>query len=165
MTFPNALMLKPDAWRASRHETPCGGLTPMGVHAVDGMIDLCGPIDHVFAQSFHRVVPVDADDTTSILFRMKEGMSGYLGTMTATGPGLQLSGVRFQRLGAPRRHDACGRGVFRRAPHALVRGLQISTYQRAGGNLGSGAAGRHARFLEAFARAAQRRSRLSDTDR
>ena len=30
----NALLLKPDAWRASREETPCGGLTPMGVHAV-----------------------------------------------------------------------------------------------------------------------------------
>jgi len=90
MTFPNALMLKPEAWRADRHETPCGGLTPMGVHAVDGMIDLCGPIDQVFAQSFHRVVPVDADDTTSILFRMKEGMSGYLGTFTATGPGFSF---------------------------------------------------------------------------
>lgn len=91
MTFANALMLKPEAWRAHRSETPCGGLTPMGVHAIDGMIDLCGPIDHVFSQSFHRVVPVDADDTTSILFRMKEGMSGYLGTMTATGPGFSLT--------------------------------------------------------------------------
>jgi len=90
MTFPNALMLKPDAWRANREETPCGGLTPMGVHAIDGMIDLCGPIDHVFAQSFRRAVAIDADDTTSILFRMKEGMSGYLGTMTATGPGFSL---------------------------------------------------------------------------
>ena len=90
MTFPNALMLKPDAWRADPHETPCGGLTPMGVHAIDGMIDLCGPIDQVFAQSFRRAVPVEADDTTSILLRMKEGMSGYLGTMTATGPGFSF---------------------------------------------------------------------------
>src|SRR5262249_52292982 len=84
MTFPNALALKSTAWRANRDETPCGGLTPMGVHAVDGMIDLCGFIDHVYCQSFRRVVEIDADDTTSILFRMKEGMSGYLGTMTAT---------------------------------------------------------------------------------
>ncbi len=90
MTFPNGLFIKPDAWRAARHETPCGALTPMGVHAIDGMIDLCGPIDHVYAQSFRRVVAVDADDTTSILFRMKEGMSGYLGTMTATGPGFSF---------------------------------------------------------------------------
>jgi predicted dehydrogenase len=90
MTFPNALLLKPEAWRADAHETPCGGLTPMGVHAVDGMIDLCGPIEHVFAQSFRRAVPVNVDDTTSILFRMKDGMSGYLGTFTATGPGFSF---------------------------------------------------------------------------
>ena len=50
MTFPNALMLSPEQWRANRDETPCGGLTPMGVHAIDGMIDLCGPIDSVFCQ-------------------------------------------------------------------------------------------------------------------
>jgi predicted dehydrogenase len=62
----------------------------MGVHAVDGMIDLCGTIDHVFCQSFRRVVEIDADDTTSMLFRMKDGMSGYLGTMTATGPGFSF---------------------------------------------------------------------------
>jgi predicted dehydrogenase len=90
MTFANALLLKPDAWRANRNETPCGALTPMGVHAIDGMIDLCGAIDHVFAQSFRRAVSIDSDDTTSVLFRMKEGMSGYLGTLAATGPGFSF---------------------------------------------------------------------------
>ncbi len=90
MTFPNALFLKPGAWRADKHETPCGGLTPMGVHAVDGMIDLSGEIDEVYCQSFRRVVEVDADDTTSMLFRMKDGSSGYLGTMTATGGGFSF---------------------------------------------------------------------------
>jgi predicted dehydrogenase len=111
MTFPNALALSPAHWRAHKDETPCGGLTPMGVHAVDGMIDLCGAIESVFCQSVRRAVAIDADDTTSILFRMKEGMTGYLGTMTATGPGFsfQLFGskgwVRLEGLthvaGAP----------------------------------------------------------------
>jgi len=90
MTFPNGLFLKPDAWRASKDETPCGVMTPMGVHAIDGFIDLCGDIDEVYAQSFRRIVEVDADDTTSILFRMKDGMSGYLATMTATGGGFNF---------------------------------------------------------------------------
>ena len=90
MTFPNALMLKADQWRAQREETPCGGLTPMGVHAIDGMIDLCGPITKVYCQSFRQAVEIDSDDTTAILFRMKGGMSGYLGTMTATGPGFSF---------------------------------------------------------------------------
>jgi predicted dehydrogenase len=62
----------------------------MGVHAIDGMIDLCGPIAQVYCQSFRRVVAVDSDDTTSMLFRMRAGMSGYLGTMTATGPGFSF---------------------------------------------------------------------------
>ena len=90
MTFPNALFINPAHWRADKAETPLGGLMPMGVHAIDGMIDLCGPIDHAFAQSFRRAAPIDADDTTSILVRMKEGMSGYLGTMTTTGPGFSF---------------------------------------------------------------------------
>jgi predicted dehydrogenase len=90
MTFPNVLFINPAHWRAAKSETPLGGLMPMGVHAIDGMIDLCGPIDHVFAQTFRRAAPIDADDTTSILLRMKEGMSGYLGTMTTTGPGFSF---------------------------------------------------------------------------
>ena len=90
MTFPNVLFINPSHWRADKTETPLGGLMPMGVHAVDAMIDLCGPIDHVFAQSFRRAAAIDADDTTAILFRMKEGMSGYLGTMTTTGPGFSF---------------------------------------------------------------------------
>jgi len=90
MTFPNALYLKPGQWRADRAETPCGGLMPMAVHVIDAAIDLFGEVDEVYCQSFHRVVPVDADDTTSMLLRMKNGVSGYLGTMTATGGSFRL---------------------------------------------------------------------------
>src|SRR3974390_1405002 len=90
MTFPNVLFINPSHWRADKSETPCGGLMPMGVHAIDAMIDLCGNVDHVFAQSFRRAATIDADDTTSILLRMKEGMSGYLSTMTTTGPGFSF---------------------------------------------------------------------------
>jgi len=86
MTVPNALYLKPSAWRAMKHEAPCGGLAPLGVHAIDAMIDLCGEIDHLYCQSFRRAVQLETDDTTSVLFRMKNGASGYLGTMMATAP-------------------------------------------------------------------------------
>ncbi|MGD0025161.1 MAG: Gfo/Idh/MocA family oxidoreductase [Xanthobacteraceae bacterium] len=86
MAVPNVLFINPKHWRADKAETPLGGLTPLGVHAIDAMIDLCGPVDHVFAQSFRRAATIDADDTTSILLRMKAGMSGYLGTMTTTAP-------------------------------------------------------------------------------
>jgi len=86
MAVPNGLFLKPSAWRAQKAEAPCGGLAPLGVHAIDGFIDLFGDIDHLFCQSFRRAVENEADDTTSVLFRMKNGASGYLGTMMATAP-------------------------------------------------------------------------------
>jgi predicted dehydrogenase len=71
-------------------EAPVGGLAPLGVHAVDGMIDLCGDIDQVYCQSFARVLEGETDDTTSMLFRMKSGVSGYLGIITTTGPGFSF---------------------------------------------------------------------------
>jgi predicted dehydrogenase len=90
MTFPNALYLKPTQWRSKRTETPCGGLMPMGVHVIDAAIGLFGEVDEVYCMSLHRAVPIDADDTTSMLFRMKNGMSGYLSTMTATAGSFRL---------------------------------------------------------------------------
>lgn len=84
MCGPNGLNASADAWRSSTSEAPCGGLFPMGVHAVDGFVDLVGPIEQVFCQSLHRAVPSENDDTTSILLKMRGGMSAYLGTMTAT---------------------------------------------------------------------------------
>jgi predicted dehydrogenase len=101
MTYPNALVLPPTAWRSNRNEAPLGGLAPMGVHAIDLMIYLCGAIDHTYCQSFVRAAPHGTDDTTSMLFRMKDGMSGYLGTMTTTGAGFafQVYGSKgWQRI-------------------------------------------------------------------
>jgi predicted dehydrogenase len=95
MTVPNGLLLKPSAWRAMKHEAPCGGLAPLGVHAIDAMIDLCGDIDHLYCQSFRRAVELETDDTTSVLFRMKNGASGYLGTLMATAPAFS-----FQAFGS-----------------------------------------------------------------
>jgi len=90
MCFPNALYLKPDAWRANSAETPCGGLAPMGVHVVDAAIDLFGDVEEVFCLSKRRAVEVDVDDTTSIIFNMKNGVTGYLSTLTATAGNFQL---------------------------------------------------------------------------
>jgi predicted dehydrogenase len=90
MTYPNALFLPPTAWRSQKSEAPLGGLAPMGVHAIDLMIYLTGEIDHAYCQSFAREVKTGTDDTTSMLFRMKAGMSGYLGTMTTTGAGFSF---------------------------------------------------------------------------
>ena len=163
MTFPNVLFINPSHWRADKHETPCGGLMPMGVHAVDGMIDLCGPIDHVFTQSFRRAAAIDADDTTSILFRMKEGMSGYLGTMTTTGPGFSLPGVRLKGLAAARRRHPCRRRLVGGTPHPPVRRLQIPADQGRGQDLAGRDHGYFARGARSLRQGRRGRPGLSDS--
>jgi predicted dehydrogenase len=95
MSGPNGLSLTEEAWRARPEDAPCGGLFPMGVHAVDGFIDLFGEIESAFCLSLRRAVPSDNDDTTSILMRMRSGSTAYLGTMMATVPSF-----RFQVYGS-----------------------------------------------------------------
>ena len=79
-----------DQWRADRAEWPAGGLTPVGVHLIDGMIDLFGPITRVHCRSVKRAVAADIDDTTSVLLDFAAGPTGYLATLVATRPDLRF---------------------------------------------------------------------------
>lgn len=72
-------------WRDSRAESPAGGMTSLGIHALDMMINLCGPIAEVDARSQRRALPFDIDDTTCALLGFRNGMSGYISTMAAGG--------------------------------------------------------------------------------
>lgn len=84
------------AWHANPAETPAGGLTLMGIHVIDSMIGLLGPVESVCALSLRQVLKVSLDDTTSGLLRFRGGQSGYVSTMTATARQfrLQLYGTR-----------------------------------------------------------------------
>jgi predicted dehydrogenase len=74
-----------DAWRAEPSESPAGGMTSLGIHALDALIHLCGPIAEIDARSVRRALPFDVDDATSALLSFASGMTGYLGTVAATG--------------------------------------------------------------------------------
>jgi len=76
----------PAAWRANRAESPAGGMTSLGVHALDAMIHLGGAIGRVEALSRHLALPIDIDDTTAILCEFRAGALGYLGTVYASAP-------------------------------------------------------------------------------
>ena len=77
--------LKPGAWRAERRESPGGAMTARGVHALDAMIHIAGPVSSVFAHSVRQKLAVDIDDTTSLMLRFAGGATGYLGSLHATG--------------------------------------------------------------------------------
>ena len=81
---PSVYRFGPEHWRLKPEEGPAGGMTGRGVHVVDAMLYLSGKIDTVHAQSYRRVLDYGIDDTTSMLFRFKNGATAYLGTFIAT---------------------------------------------------------------------------------
>ena len=81
---PSAYRFSREHWRHDRDEVPAGGMTGRGVHVVDAMLYIAGHIGSVYAQSDRLVHDYGMDDTTSMLFRFRNGPSGYLGTVIAT---------------------------------------------------------------------------------
>jgi len=77
---PGALSYTPDRWRASRTESPAGALAALGIHMIDTLAWLLGPVERVACQAKRRAVKVDMDDTTSALLEFETGPTGYLGS-------------------------------------------------------------------------------------
>jgi predicted dehydrogenase len=75
---PAGLWMAESSWRATQAEAPGGAMTALGVHNVDAMIHLFGEIDEVYASSLRRAVAYDAEDTTSVQFAMKSGMTASM---------------------------------------------------------------------------------------
>ena len=82
---PSGLRIAPGFWRGTTAEAPGGGMTARGIHTLDAMIAICGRVSSVFATSQRRVLDIELDDTTAALLRFDSGVSGYLGTLMATG--------------------------------------------------------------------------------
>ncbi|MBC7468694.1 MAG: Gfo/Idh/MocA family oxidoreductase [Ramlibacter sp.] len=81
---PSAYRFPKGHWRHDPGEVPAGGMTGRGVHVIDAMLSLAGPIEQVTAQSFRLAQDFGVDDTTSMLLRFASGATGYLGTVIAT---------------------------------------------------------------------------------
>ena len=73
-------------WRQESEHLPAGGMTPLGVHMVDTIQYLGGPIDTVMAMITRVTDRMDLDDTTICLFHLSAGPLATLTTLTATGP-------------------------------------------------------------------------------
>ena len=76
----------PDMWRVDPVESPAGGLAGSGIHVIDAMIHLLGPIAAVTAQSDRLVHEIALDDTTNMILKFASRATGYLTAMTATAP-------------------------------------------------------------------------------
>jgi predicted dehydrogenase len=79
-----------DMWRGSRAENPAGGMAAMGIHVLDAMIALMGPVRRVAVLSRRRAVQSQLDDTTAVLLDFASGATGTLSTLMATASGWRL---------------------------------------------------------------------------
>ena len=73
-----------DHWRADATEAPAGGLTAVGVHLIDHMIEFAGPVRDVLCTTGQYIPGPGADDTTTITMRFENGATGTMFCSVAT---------------------------------------------------------------------------------
>lgn len=120
---PIGLTQSRDHWRADAEEAPAGALTPLGVHAIDGIVDILGEVDTVYCASARRVVEVSSDDTTALILRLKDGTLAQVSAQIATGLNYQ-----FNVFGSRGWESLSGYPEFARHERQLV-GESLETYE------------------------------------
>jgi predicted dehydrogenase len=58
-------------------------MTARGVHVLDGMVHIAGPVATAFAFSERQQHAIDVDDTTACVLRFANGVTGTLATLHA----------------------------------------------------------------------------------
>ena len=76
LTATTAFYRASGSWRLLPEEEPAGVLAGIGIHLVDGMIDIIGHIREVYCVTAHRASP-HGDDTTSLLLKFENGVTGH----------------------------------------------------------------------------------------
>jgi predicted dehydrogenase len=71
-------------WREDPAESPGGGMTGAGLHALDAMISVAGPIRRVHARLAERKPAPAPLDTVSAMYEFADGTTGLLATVRAT---------------------------------------------------------------------------------
>lgn len=73
----------PGGWRDDPNESPGGGLTGAGLHLIDALVSLGGPIARVDAKLFERKPPPDPRDVIALQIEFANGGIGQLASVRA----------------------------------------------------------------------------------
>jgi predicted dehydrogenase len=71
-------------WRHDAEESPAGGMTGTGIHVLDAVVSLLGPVRSVHAQLVSRKPAPGPLDTLSVLLRFENDVTGTLSAVRAT---------------------------------------------------------------------------------
>jgi predicted dehydrogenase len=80
----NSNNVLPDSWRDHPDESPGGGMTGAGLHVLDAMIGLLGPVASVHGRMLMKKPQPAPLDSVAALYEFAGGASGILATVRAT---------------------------------------------------------------------------------
>lgn len=131
------LRFKPGMWRASPDETVAGGMTGMGIHHLDLMIQFAGPIGRLQAQARRQVLEVPVADNVTVQMEFASGATGSFTTLITTSPlwRLRLLGTQgwIEMIGENRLLTCEGHGPVQETLHPVVstERLELEAFVRA----------------------------------
>ena len=82
--FSNAVAGTFAEWRYSLDESPAGGMTGTGIHMLDALVALAGPVRRVQVLLLSHKPPPDPLDSLSALLEFASGVSGTLAMVRST---------------------------------------------------------------------------------
>jgi predicted dehydrogenase len=82
--FSNEVAAGFAAWRGSVEETPAGGMTGTGIHVLDALVRVAGPVRRVHARLLSKKPGPDPWDSLSVLLEFESGVGGTLACVRST---------------------------------------------------------------------------------
>src|SRR4029077_19301824 len=73
-------------WRDDPRESPALGMTGCGLHVLDALVSLAGPIRHLDAKAFAPKPVPDPRDAVAVLATFASGATGTMATVRASAP-------------------------------------------------------------------------------
>jgi predicted dehydrogenase len=102
--FSNEVAATFSEWRYSSEESPAGGMTGTGIHMLDALVAMAGPVRGVQALLLAHKPPPDPLDSLSTVLEFASGVSGTLAMVRST-PGY----FRLHAFGRQASAEAFGR--------------------------------------------------------
>src|SRR5262249_50701914 len=88
--FSNEVAAGFAAWRGDTGESPAGGMTGTGIHVLDALLGIAGPVRRLHAQLLAQKPGPDPHDGVSVLLEFASGIGGTLAAVRSTPAFLRL---------------------------------------------------------------------------
>ena len=107
-------------WRDDPNESPGGGLTGAGLHVLDALINLGGPIKSVDAKLYEQKPPPDPRDALAVLVQFASGATGMMATVRAAPAFWRMHVFGTKGMAEARDEDTLIMGLIGEQPQTKV---------------------------------------------